>query len=161
MYCPKCATPITNEQKYCRSCGLDLQIISQVFAVESREIESTEGENSRGRKKRLQILGTITLMLGLMIGCLIPISLGLLHDWEGITPLILVLSGLAGLALFAGIIVLVYSDSLQVIKKSYRPAPLPHGVTTNQLSPIDQSESVVSVTEQTTDLLKAPAGNEP
>jgi hypothetical protein len=159
MYCPKCAAAISAEQKYCRSCGLDLQLISQVLDVESRAIEATESGQER-RKKKLVIRGTITMMSGLMVGCLIPIFLGLFRDRDSLTPLILVLAGLAGLLLFAGIILLVYSDSLQVIKKSFRPAPLPQGVTTNQLPPIDQSESVVSVTEHTTDLLDAPAGKE-
>jgi hypothetical protein len=156
MYCPKCAATVSDDQKYCRSCGLDLQIISQVFSIESRAIESTESEAARGRKERLRIRGTITLMSSLMIGCLIPICLGLFQDWPGLTPLILVLSGLAGLSLFAGIILLTYVDSLRIIKKSSRPAPLPRGVTTNQLAPIDQSESALNVTERTTDLLNAP-----
>ena len=160
MYCPKCSAPVSDDQKYCRSCGLDLQIISQVFAIESREPESAETKAPRGRKERLRILGTITLMSSLMVGCLIPISLGLFHDWAGLTPLILVLSGLAGLPLFAGIILLVYADSLRIINKPYRPASLPHGVTTNQLAPASQSESVLSVTEHTTDLLNAPPGND-
>jgi zinc ribbon protein len=160
MYCPKCAAAVSDEQKYCRSCGLDLQLISQVLDVESGAIESTESEQER-RKNRLVIWGTITMMSGLMVGCLIPIFLGLLRGWDSLTSLILVLAGLAGLLLFAGIIVLVYSDNLQVIKKSFRPAPLPQGVTTNQLPPIDQSESGVSVTEHTTDLLDVPAGKGP
>jgi hypothetical protein len=158
MYCPKCATPVSDDQKYCRSCGLDLQIISQVFTIESGEAESAKTKAPRGRKERLRILGTITLMSSLMVGCLIPISLGLFHDWADLTPLILVLSGLAGLPLFAGIILLVYSDSLRIINKRYRPAPLPQGVTTNQLSPVVQSGAVLDVTERTTDLLNAPLG---
>ena len=156
MYCPKCAASVSDNQRYCRSCGLDLQIISQVFEVKSEEVELSEDEPARGRKGRLRIRGTITLLSGLMIGCLIPICLGLLHDWEGVIPLILVLSGLAGLALFAGTILLVYSESLQLSKKSNRPTHIMRGATTNQLSPVDNSASVPTVTERTTDLLDAP-----
>ncbi|MBO0723540.1 MAG: hypothetical protein J2P41_22135 [Blastocatellia bacterium] len=131
-----------------------MQIISQVFDVKSREIEPAEGKPARGRKERLRIRGTITLLSGLMIGCLIPICLGLLHGWDGLIPLILVLSGLAGLGLFAGVILLVYSESLLIIKKSNRPKPLPKGATTNQLlQPVDESASGLSVTEQTTERL--------
>src|SRR5262245_38794309 len=117
MYCPKCATPSSDDQKFCRSCGFDLQVISQALARESElddsdELELVDCELPQSRQKRMAFLGIAALMSGLMIGCLIPICLGLFPNWSGLNLLILVLSGLAGLPLFGGVILLVYSDYL-------------------------------------------------
>ena len=168
MYCPNCATQSPDDQKFCRSCGFDLQVVSLALATESKpddsdEWESAESEFSQSRQKRMAFLGIAALMSGLMIGCLIPICLGLFPNWSGLIPLILVLSGLAGSPLFGGVILLVYSDYLpetQTPKEPSRSASLRRGVTTNQLLPAGQSEPVPSATERTTGLLNTPVGGD-
>ena len=162
MYCPNCAAPQSDEQKFCRSCGFDLQAISQMFTSESvtddpDELDSSRSARAQSQKARFQTLGMITIMFALMIGCLIPISLGLFPNWPGRIPLILVLSGLAGLHLFGGSILLFYADTLPEVKASKKSPPiksLRRADTTNKLLPVGQAEPVTSITEHTTDLLQ-------
>src|SRR4030095_11005192 len=112
------------------------ELTTQAEPNDSDELEPADSELSQGRKRRMEFLGIAAIMLALMIGCLIPISLGLFPNWSGLIPLILILSGVAGLPLFGGIILLLYGDYLPktlMINKPTRPARLRRGVTTNQL----------------------------
>src|SRR5262249_8132732 len=124
MYCPNCAASLSEDQKFCRSCGLNLQVLSQVFAVESKAIEPADSNYSQSQKAKLRFRGTITLMSALLVGCLIPISLGLFSNWAILNQLILILSGVAGLLLFAGVIVLVYADALPKREENMTPSQL-------------------------------------
>ena len=167
MYCPKCATPHSEEQKFCRSCGFDIQALSRMLAPELQAVEPDQSapqtdKPSKSRRVKVEMRGLIALFSALMVGCLIPISMGLFPNWPGLNQLILVLAGVAGFNLFSGILLLVYSDYLPKTQEAKEPfrvtllPPLPNAVPTNQLPPAGQSEPVPSITERTTGLLNTP-----
>ena len=141
----------------------------ELQAIESDESARQTGKPSKSRKAKLQFWGIITVMSALMVGCLIPISLGFLSKWPGLDQLILVLSGLAGFILFGGAALLIYSDTLPITQEAKEPfrmtprmtlwTPFSNAVPTNQLPPAGQSEPAPSVTERTTGLLMDVAQN--
>jgi hypothetical protein len=167
IYCPKCATPLSEEQKFCRACGFDMQIVSRVLGREPAsnapdQPESADSNPLESRRTKTEMRGLLTLFSALMMGCLIPISMGLFPNWPGLNNLIILLGGVAGFLLFGGILQLVYSDYLPKVdtpKTPVRMTPIPPSVPTNQLPPANPSEVIPSVAEQTTGLLPIPAGD--
>jgi hypothetical protein len=167
IYCPKCATPQSEELKFCRACGFDLQIVSRALGRENTEVmleqgESTESGPPKTRRAKMEMRGLLALFTALMVGCLIPIARGLFPNWSGLNNFMIVLGGLAGFILFGGILMLVYSDYLPKTEATQPSQPtrmpsFPQSVPTNQLPPANESEAVPNVTERTTGLLPTPA----
>lgn len=161
MYCPKCSTEKTDNHKFCRSCGLNLEIISQLINDKSKLEKLTSGFDKKAwlkkRKNRLGNFGALIIMLSLAVGAMIPIALGL--GYEGSSPLILIIAGIAGMILFSGIATAVYSDiEPKDIESNFEEAEKTS--QTNYLPPTTEkqlSESYFqpaqSVTEATTNLL--------
>lgn len=167
MYCPKCAAQCSSDQKFCRTCGFELHIVSQIFSEDIQGKESEPGildslitadEQIKSWKPLLERTGVISIMLALMIGCIIPISMGINHGIPNI-PLILILAGIAGLFLFGGIILVIFAEEPKKSKDRKTSLPkLQRAEQTNKLLPEAQSENFInlSITDRTTDLLPTP-----
>lgn len=163
---------MSEEQKFCRACGFDLQIVSRALAQGSSEtvpeqLESTDGKPLKSRRAKMEMRGLLALFSALMVGSIIPIGMGLFPNWAGLNNFIILMGGVAGFMLFGGILMLVYSDYLpktEPTKTPVRTPPFIPSVPTNQLPPANQSsqtnlaEPVPSITEQTTGLLPTPVG---
>ena len=72
MHCPSCGAESTLEQRYCRSCGMDLETVSKLV-VEHSSPEALKLEESLTRKNKQQRMyqslkwGMISLILGMAV----------------------------------------------------------------------------------------------
>lgn len=151
MYCPNCGKEHTDQQKFCRSCGLSLQLISQALVNELSATRSDESslELMKPEQKRWQnplLYGFLLLMLGLIIIIFGKKMLGeqLVAD---IGTLIAVLG--VGLIGFKGVL-LIRSQP----KSLPTPNALPKGEPITEPPPALHAGEPPSVTEHTTRTLE-------
>lgn len=138
-----------------------MQIVARALAREMPEAEpESAAAPTRSRRAKMELRGLVTMFSALMVGCVIPISMGLLPDGPGLERWIILLGGIAGFLLFGGILMLIYSDSLpktDAPKAHARPTPAIPSIPTNELPPANSSDAISSVAERTTDLLPVAA----
>jgi hypothetical protein len=161
MYCPICATKVSVNQKFCRSCGFGLEQTAQSVS----EQHSTElALNLRERKNKLERLGVIALrifgvgVIGFflyLVGAkvLSLVAQGQIFGAIALLALVAVLScGLLSVLLFAE------AKEIQETPRKHGPdSPEENleGAPTAKLLPENQCEPIPSVTELTTELLRA------
>jgi len=63
MYCPSCGMQSPPDQKFCRSCGMDLQVTSQLLV--ERSGQAFGGDETR--RKRIERWGKITGLSGIAL----------------------------------------------------------------------------------------------
>ena len=161
MNCPKCGLQTLPDQKFCRSCGASLQMITQPLA-ERTPVSVLEArpaiifKDEKQRANRLMLWGFIIMFIGAAIGV---IGKKLMH--EEIVTVVGVLISLAGMFLT------VYpylSPSLRQ-KHNSSSSSQPEALTQSQ-PPKDLPQGsnigfIPSITERTTDLLKNSAATRP
>jgi len=154
MFCPNCGNKMTAEQKFCRSCGLSLEKITQAVG-EQLPVKLDEGVEER--KERLERWGFYALCV-FGVGVLLPLLyyivkllvMGRILTGLGLLAFVVVGCGLLSVILFA---------QAEDIKKAggQRRSPqteeLTEQETTAKLLPEPNSEPVASVTDRTTELL--------
>lgn len=152
MYCPNCGKENSDEQRFCRSCGLSLQAISQVLVSElsENELDSNSTKVVKHEQRRLHnplLYGFLLLLLGMMI-----IIFGKKIIVEQLIADIGTLIAVLGVALFGykGVLLMLQpqSSSPSQIKT------LPESDPTAKLPPALQPDAPPSVTEHTTRTLE-------
>lgn len=158
MYCPKCATLQTDNQKFCRFCGLNLEAISRLLKdktqLETLTFDSAGKTRLARRKKNLQSLGGLVMMLSFIAGAAIPLVIGL--GYENSNSLIMILAGIAGILLFGGIAIAIFGDiepKETEIPKSAENSPSYLPPAAEKQLPESRLQPAQTVTEATTNLL--------
>lgn len=168
MYCPNCSTEASTEQKFCRSCGMELQAVSQLIAGQSelqRPAElSSPDKPARDRRNKLAMYGTMIVMSSLVVGSLLLVFAGLNKFYPGMSDLIPLVLGVSGVLLFSGAALIVYSTFLPKESTSSNPS-MPEsraqkGATTKQQINL-LPETLMSVTDHTTELFEAVDAKNP
>ena len=161
MNCPKCGLQTLPDQKFCRSCGDKLQMITQPLAEHAAvaRAEKTPAIISKTETQRasgLTLWGFIIMFIGVAIGV---IGKMLMH--EEMVTVVGVLVSLVGMFLT----VYPYLSPSRRQKQDYIPSSQPEALTQSQptryLPPESNIEYVPSITEKTTDLLKNSAATRP
>ena len=156
MYCPNCSTEASTEQKFCRSCGMELQAVSELIRDQSPMVKprSHQEPTFAARQRAMLIWGFIITFGAAGVGASLKI-LGKenIHPLGEFTPYVSVIAVVA--AIFGmGLMCYPYLQQTWSKPSSRKPA-LPKVEPTIKLRPVLLPEEQPSVTEETTELLEA------
>lgn len=157
MFCPNCATKISADQKFCRSCGLALDKIVESL---SEQLPTKLDVSLQAQKNKLERLGMTALsifglgLFGLLlygVGYKLMLTQGEIVAGLAILGLIVLIgSGLLSVILFAK------ANELKAANSHIRsPEELGESSPTANLLNEGHIEPLPTVTERTTELLLA------
>ncbi len=153
MLCPNCGTRTTNEHKFCRGCGMNLEPVSRALATHLSPGGAARAKAERCAARRMRaglLLGVGIVLLGLLT---LSVLTGRGFKLIGV---VIALLGLL-VALFA---VLRPPRSVKSLDEGDAPPELEGAPTTSRLLHERTIEPVPSITERTTELLGVEV-NEP
>lgn len=156
MNCPKCGLQAVAEQKFCRSCGASLHLITQPLPESTTvpQVKSQTAIDSReevDRRNSLLAWGFIIMFVGAAIGV---IGKKLIH--EDVVTVVGVLVALAGMFLSVYPYVLLSPLPTRNLRKSLRSEPQEQSQQPKSLPNTRAADYLPSVTERTTNLLTNP-----
>ena len=165
MYCPNCGIQTSLDQKYCRSCGMDLQMISQIVGEHQGDIV----EKNEARQKKLERCGKITGLIGISVLSLVLISaficlsisslFGINFDAFGFDSFAPVVAAIGFCSIIIGAGLMSY-PSISKELRNLGPAKLTEKAqTTAGMSISSIAEQMPNIAERTTHLLEADDSN--
>ena len=156
MHCPSCGAESNLEQRYCRSCGMDLETVSKLV-VEHSSPEALKLEESLTRKNKQQRMyqslkwGMISLILGMAVLTIVK-TLALDKTFNLVGALLL----------FMAMGLMAYSVLAPMGERASRSRKLPGSGRTSELSEAETTKALpgagvpipaASITERTTQLI--------
>jgi hypothetical protein len=161
MFCPNCGNKTSADQRFCRSCGLALEKIVQSL---SEQFPAKIDESLLAQKRKFERLGGFALgSFGVLLAGFLAYLLYIIF-YEMILSRGEILQGIAMLAVITlittGLLAVYFSARAGEIAASNKgqaqqTGELEKAETTARLLPDTHIESIVSVTEGTTDILIA------
>ena len=157
MFCPACGSNNSDEQRFCRRCGMNLEATAQSL----RDwVPSAESADLIRREQRLERFGRIAfggfglIVMLAVIGLIYTIATKMVLS--GSEPWVDVL--LIAFITFAALTLtyVVFNEDLKARRRRARPAPptaLEGSVVTGKLLEETQFEPISTVTDNTTELL--------
>jgi hypothetical protein len=153
MHCPNCGKQTSIEQKFCRSCGMSLEIISKAIivhqSISDSDNPSVKDDSSTLRRMGLQLFwGIIVLFMGATI---VSISKKMVEsDWLRLVGLV---------TLMAGMILAIYAVLSPLWKQSSKSSQVTEPKSTMELENRAQTlpelpTAPPSITERTTNILE-------
>lgn len=160
MFCPNCGSKNSIEQKFCRSCGLNLEKTAESFSEQSASLDLTQEKKI---SKFFETIGKLGFggLIGAVLAGVLMIIITLVKTFilsgeteqiiAGVIFVIFIVSAVLGLAY---VIFQEYSKE-RIKKANAQMSPQIEGKTTGKLLEEKFIEPIPSITERTTDLLFA------
>ncbi len=163
MHCPRCGTSATVGQQFCRSCGFNLEKVSELFGDPLAAEPSHPGSEAARLRERQQKVERWVRIAGLSVVELILVTLILVAILQmiltgsfGVLELFLVL------ILIATAVMIGLKTYARLLKEKLENPPLPRPTGRLQSDEVRSLEAfrepVSTITDRTTELLSPPNG---
>ena len=99
MYCPNCSSEASTDQKFCRSCGMELQAVAELIRDQSPALKCARtGEAIFPWQRTMLVWGFVAMLVGVAVGAgLKVLAKENIHLLGTVTPYVSVIAMLVAL----------------------------------------------------------------